>query len=95
MLLGLNLSAQSDINEMKKRYPGYSELIIKESQTYSFSIQDKKPSILQDNYFESVILSENGIHNNAENLSFSQLVPLKSYEGFTSVKIDGKEKKFL
>jgi transglutaminase-like putative cysteine protease len=93
MLLGLNLSAQSDINEMKKRYPGYSELIIKESQTYSFSIQDKKPSILQDNYFESVILSENGIHNNAENLSFSQLVPLKSYEGFTSVKIDGKEKK--
>lgn len=89
----LDLSAQTDIGEMKKKYPGYSELVIKESQSYEFSIQNKKPSIIQDNYYESVILSENGIHNNAENVSFSQLVPLRSYEGFTSVKIDGKEKK--
>ena len=87
------LSAQPNINEMKTKYPGYSELILRESQSYDFSIQDKKPSIIQDNYFESIILNENGIRNSGENVSFSQLVPLKSYEGFTSVKIDGKEKK--
>lgn len=88
-----NMSSQPDINDMKKKYPGYSELVIKERQSYDFTLQNKRPSILQDNYFESVILSEQGVHNNAENVSFSQLVPLKSYEGYTSVKIDGKDKK--
>jgi hypothetical protein len=92
-LLAPALTAQKDINEMKTKYPGYSELILLESQSYDFSLQNKKPSIIQDNYFESIILSENGIRNNAENVSFSQLVPLKSYEGFTAVKINGKEKK--
>ena len=86
-------SATQDIHEMKLRYPGYSELVLKETQSYNFSIKDNKPSIIQDNYYESIILSENGVHNNSESVSFSQLVPLINYEGYTAVKIDGKDKK--
>lgn len=82
-----------NIPDLKLRYPGYSELILKELQSYHFSVKNNKPSILQDNYNESIILLKNGIHNNSEQVSYSQLVPLISYDGYTTIKMDGKDKK--
>ncbi|OYQ32057.1 hypothetical protein CHU92_14335 [Flavobacterium cyanobacteriorum] len=40
-----------------------------------------------------MIMSENGIHNNEENFSYSGLVKLNEYEAFSIVNDKGKEKK--
>lgn len=81
------------LSEWQKKHSGHNELIIKEAQSYDFSIHKNQLQILQDNYYESVILSEMGIHNNSESFSFSELVPLKKYEAYTVVHSKGKERK--
>ncbi len=82
-----------NIADIKAKYPGQNELILKDKQTYRFSLSDNKPKIISDNYFESLILSEAGIQNTSESFSFSELVPLKSFDAYTIVNAKGKEKK--
>ncbi|MBK8626273.1 MAG: DUF3857 domain-containing protein [Saprospiraceae bacterium] len=82
-----------NIADIKAKYPGQNELILKDKQTYRFSLYNEKPKIISDNYFESLILSEAGIQNTSESFSFSELVPLKSFDAYTIVNAKGKEKK--
>ncbi|MNY02764.1 hypothetical protein D3C86_1353490 [compost metagenome] len=48
---------------------------------------------MQDNYYESMILSENGILNNQENFSYSELVKLNQYEAYSIINDKGKDRK--
>ena len=89
-----NLVAQ-ELSDLQKKYPGHSELILSETQSYQFSVQKNKLQVLQDNYFESIILSDIGIQNNSESFTFSELVPVNSYNAFTVIKNNGKDKKIL
>ncbi len=81
------------LTTFQNKYPGHNELILKEYQSYDFSIIKDKLQVIQDNYFESIILSDVGIHNNSESFTFSELVPLKKFDAFTIVQSKGKEKK--
>ena len=58
-----------NIADIKAKYPGQNELILKDKQTYRFSLYNEKPKIISDNYFESLILSEAGIQNTSESFS--------------------------
>ncbi|HLF50901.1 DUF3857 and transglutaminase domain-containing protein [Flavobacterium sp.] len=87
-------SAQNLLQEYRKAYPDINELILNDFQSYDFSIQNKKIKVIQDNHYESIILSENGIQNNQESFSYSELVQLKSYDAYSVVNDNnGKEKK--
>lgn len=89
----LNSLAQNSLTEYKKTYPDYNELIINNQQSYDISIENKKLKITQDNHFESMILSQNGIQNNKESFSYSNLVKLNSYDAYALFNDNGKEKK--
>ncbi|WP_164905504.1 DUF3857 domain-containing protein [Flavobacterium sufflavum] len=89
----LSTLAQNTLTEYKKTYPDYNELIINNQQSYNISIENKKLKIIQDNHFESMILSENGIQNNRESFSYSNLVKLNSYDAYALFNDNGKEKK--
>lgn len=89
----LNTLAQNTLTEYKKTYPDYNELIINNLQSYNISIENKKLKITQDNHFESMILSQNGIQNNKESFSYSNLVKLNSYDAYALFNDNGKEKK--
>jgi transglutaminase-like putative cysteine protease len=94
LLLGnIAVAYSQNIVEWQKKYSGYNELILQESQTYDLSVHKNKLKVVQDNYYESVILTEIGIHNTAEMISYSDLVPLNSYEAYSVVNIKGKDKK--
>lgn len=82
-----------DWSEIKEKYSGYDEYILQTSQTYKISIENDQLKVLQDNYYESVILSDIGIHNNQESFTYSELVPLMEYDAYTIVSNNGKEKK--
>ncbi|MGC4042079.1 MAG: DUF3857 and transglutaminase domain-containing protein [Flavobacterium sp.] len=85
--------SQNSFEDYKKQYPDYNELILNNSTSYSISIVDKKLKVIQDNQFDSMILSENGIQNNKESISYSDLVKLISYNAYTVINEKGKEKK--
>ncbi len=86
-------NAQNTLEEYKKQYPDFNELVLNDSQSYDFSIDDNKLKVIQDNQFESIILNENGIVGNKESFSYSELVKLLSYEAYSVVSSNGKEKK--
>ncbi len=86
-------NAQTPLQDYKKAWPDFNEIIIEDSQSYDLSIEDKKLKVIQDNHYESMILSENGIQNNSESFSYSELVKLKSYDAWSVVNNNGKEKK--
>lgn len=89
----VTVNAQSTWQDYKKEYPDFNEIVLEDSQSYDLYIENKKLRIIQDNNFESIILSENGIQNNQEVFSYSELVQLKSYEAFSVINNNGKEKK--
>lgn len=95
ILCFFNISAiaQNTLTEYKKTYPDYNELIINNQQSYNISIENKKLKIIQDNHFESMILSQNGIQNNKESFYYSNLVKLNSYDAYALFNDNGKEKK--
>lgn len=95
ILCFFNISAiaQNTLTEYKKTYPDYNELIINNLQSYNISIENKKLKIIQDNHFESMILSQNGIQNNKESFYYSNLVKLNSYDAYALFNDNGKEKK--
>jgi hypothetical protein len=85
--------AQSNFETYKKQYPDFNELIVNNTTSYTISIVDKKLKVIQDNQYESMILSDNGIQNNKESFSYSDFVKLISYDAYTIVSNSGKEKK--
>jgi transglutaminase-like putative cysteine protease len=95
IFLGFSMlsQAQMSLAEYKKAWPDFNEIILEESLVYNFSIQNKKLKVVQDNHYESMILSENGIQNNEESFTYSELVKLKSYDAYSVVSNNGKEKK--
>ena len=85
--------AQSNFETYKKQYPDYNELVLNNSTSYSISIVDKKLKVIQDNQYDSMILSEYGIQNNKESFSYSDLVKLISFDAYTVIQEKGREKK--
>jgi len=79
--------------ELRQKHPGYNEYILEESQSYSISVVKDKLHVTSDNYYESVILSDLGIHNNQESFVYSQLIPVKSFEAYSVITNNGKERK--
>lgn len=96
MLIGLvsiSMQAQQTFQDYKKEYPDFNEVVLSDYQGYDISIINKKLKIIQNTSFESMILSENGIHNNEESFSYSELVKLLEYDAFSVINLNGKEKK--
>lgn len=93
LLLSCCIYGQNTWQDYKKEYPDFNEIVLNDSQSYDFFVENNKLKIIQDNNFESIILSENGIQNNQEAFSYSELVQLKGYEAFSIVNNNGKEKK--
>ncbi|WP_298136461.1 DUF3857 domain-containing protein [Flavobacterium sp.] len=92
-LLGFNSSySQKTFEEYKSLYPDSNEIVIKDYQSYSISIEGKKLKILSSNEFESQILTDIGINNNEESFSYSDLITLIDYKAFTKNTIKGKDK---
>jgi transglutaminase-like putative cysteine protease len=87
------LTAQNNYENYKQQYPDYNELILNNYTSYSIDIVDKKLKVIQDNQFDSMILSENGIQNNKESFSYSELVKLISFNAYTVIQEKGREKK--
>lgn len=86
-------NAQNSLEEYKKQFPDFNELVLNDIQSYEFSIESNKIKVIQNNHYESLILNENGILNNKESFSYSELVKLQSYDAFTLISDNGKEKK--
>ena len=85
--------AQNTLEDYKKQYPDFNELVLNDSETYDFSIENSKLKVVQDNQYESIIMNENGIQGNKESFSYSGLVKLLGYEAYSVVNVGGKEKK--
>lgn len=86
-------NSQNSFDAYKKQYPDFNELVLNDSQTYDFSIENNKLKVIQDNHYESVILTENGIQNNKESFTYSELVKLQSYDAYSVIYDNGKERK--
>ena len=93
LILGLETNAQKSFDEYKAKHPDTNELVLNDLQTYVISIQDNKIKVLSQNKYESLILSENGIGNNEERFSYSNLIKLIEYDAYTENVINGKTKK--
>lgn len=85
--------AQSAFQDYKKAYNDFNELIISDKISYDIFVENKKLRVIQDNYFESMILTEHGILNNQENFSYSELIKLNGYEAFSIINDKGKDRK--
>lgn len=92
-LLAQGNEPNATLAEYKKSYPDFNELIVNETRSYNLSIVKNKLEILQDNYQESMILAEPGIHHNEESFSYSDLIKVRSYEAYTAINANGREKK--
>lgn len=86
-------NAQNSFESYKKQYPDFNEVVINDIQTYDFSIENSKLKVIQDNQYESLILTDNGIQSNKESFSYSELVKLLGYEAYSVVNNGGKERK--
>lgn len=89
----IGLQAQQTFEDYKKLYPDFNEVVLLDYQGYEISIENKKLKIIQNTSFESMILSENGIHNNEESFTYSELVKLLEYDAFSVINSNGKDKK--
>ncbi|MBA4319346.1 MAG: hypothetical protein C0412_13170 [Flavobacterium sp.] len=92
-LFSFSANAQNLLEEYKKQYPDFNELVLNDNQTYDFSIESNKLKVIQDNHYESVILTDNGIQSNKESFSYSELVKLLNYDAYSVIYDNGKERK--
>ncbi|MBN8641749.1 MAG: DUF3857 domain-containing protein [Flavobacteriales bacterium] len=84
-LVSLTAFSQGTLQEYKSTFPDYNELIINDNTSYDFFIKDKKLNVTENSYNESMILTENGINNNSESFTYSELVKLLEYEAETVI----------
>ena len=85
--------AQKSFQDVKNLYSDYNEIILENSEVYDISIENNGLKIIQDNHYEAMVLTQNGIFNNKESFSYSDLILLKSYDAYTVINDKGKEKK--
>ena len=85
--------SQNLIDFYTQKYPGHHEVVLSDVQKYDISFQKDKLKVLEDCYIETLILTELGARNTTESFTFSELVPLKSYNAFTILSKNGKDKK--
>lgn len=75
--------SQKTLSDYKNLYPDYNELIINDNTSYDLFLKDKKLNVIEDNFYESMILTDNGINNNSESFTYSELVKLIDFEAET------------
>lgn len=92
LLTACSLSAQT-LEDYKKKYPDYNEVVLNDNTTYDISVSGSTLKIIQQCFYESMIMTENGINNNEETFTYSELVPLLEYEAYTIINDKGKERK--
>lgn len=85
--------AQNDLETYKNEYPDYNELVLNDIKSYTISIEKNKLKVIQNSYNESIILTENGIQNNQESFTYSDLVKLTEYDAYSIITDKGREKK--
>ncbi|MEN2402849.1 DUF3857 domain-containing protein [Flavobacterium sp. MC2016-06] len=93
VIFSVTVSAQKSFQDFKNLYPNNNEIIIDNSEVYDIAVENNGLKIIQDNHYESLILTQNGIQNNKESFSYSDLIMLKGYDAYTVVNENGKEKK--
>ena len=89
-LLGFS---QKTLQDYVKSYPDYNEIILNDNTSYDITLDNKSLKIIQDNFTESMILNQNGINNNSESFTYSELIKLIDYEAQTIINDKGKERK--
>lgn len=89
----LSVRSQKTFQELKSLYGDYNEIVLNNTQSYDISIESNALKIIQNNYAESMILNQNGILNNKESFTYSDLVTLSGYDAYTVINDNGKEKK--
>src|SRR4051812_35792517 len=89
----VSVNAQKSFQDFKNLYPNTNEIILDNSEAYDISLESNALKIIQDNHYESLILTQNGIQNNKESFSYSDLIKLKGYDAYTVLTENGKEKK--
>ena len=75
--------AEIDIDKLRAKYKTQNEVIIWDEIKYVISEKRGRLKIVQDSYYESVILNEQGIGNYKENFFESELVPVMEYDAYT------------
>ena len=56
VLTSISIHAQNTFQDYKKEYPDFNELVLLDYQGYDISIENKKLKIIQNTYFESMII---------------------------------------
>lgn len=92
-LFVITTNAQNSLEEYKKQYPDFNEVVLNNNQSYEFSIENNILKVTENNQYESLILTANGIQNNKESFNYSELVKLLGYEAYSVINENGKEKK--
>ena len=92
-LFVITTNAQNSLEEYKKQYPDFNEVVLNNTQSYEFSIESNILKVTENNQYESLILTANGIQNNKESFNYSELVKLLGYEAYSVITENGKEKK--
>lgn len=92
-LFVITTNAQNSLEEYKKQYPDFNEVVLNNTQSYEFSIENNILKVTENNQYESLILTANGIQNNKESFNYSELVKLLGYEAYSVITENGKEKK--
>lgn len=93
VFFSISVTAQKSFQDFKNVYPDNNEIILDNSEVYDISIANNALKIVQDNHYEALILTQNGILNNKESFSYSDLIMLKGYDAYTVLTENGKEKK--
>lgn len=75
--------SQKTLQDYKNLYPDYNELILNDNTSYDLFLEDKKLNVIEDSFYESMILTDNGINNNSESFTYSELVKLIDFEAET------------
>ncbi|MBK7243784.1 MAG: hypothetical protein IPH98_07980 [Saprospiraceae bacterium] len=66
------------LNDYLKKYEGFNEVILEESQKYKIELDKGKLSVNVDFKYESLVLTDQGAKNTSEAFYYSELVPLHS-----------------
>lgn len=75
--------AEIEFEDLKKRFPTESEIILDQNEIYTFSIKKGKLHVVKESYIETIVLSAQAINNGDETLYETELMPLLSYDAYT------------
>lgn len=87
-------SSQSSLQDLQDAYPGFSEVVLAKRQKRYINVKNDQLEIMENVYYESQILDDQGIQDNFETFVYSGLVPVQNVLGWTVVPGEGREKKY-